>query len=77
MSDNMEPKKDNIPATVDRIIELLNEAHSTVSRMKPEPTEEGKAPEEHGLEAATVRARDNATHLNRRLVEIADAVGPL
>jgi len=75
--EGMEPEKDNIPATVDRIIELLNEAHSTVSRIKPEPPDEEKAPEQHGLEAAVVRARDKAGHLCKRLNEVANAVGAL
>ncbi len=70
-------RKDNIPATVDRIIELLDHAHETVSRMKPEPTEEGKAPDEHGLHPACIRARDKAQHLNKRFSEIADTVGAL
>ena len=73
-------KKDNIPATVEAILDCLTEAHNIVSRMKPEPMEQGDAkatPAERSLERLVVQARDSANHLNRRLSEVADSVGML
>ena len=80
VTEGMEPKKENIPAMVDAILDCLAESHNIVSRMKPAPieAEEDKSPPEPiGLERQVIRARDSAARLNRRLIEIADSVGRL
>jgi len=77
VTEGVETRPDNIPATVDRINELLDQAHATVSRIRPKPAESGEVPEASGLEASVIRARDKALDLSQRLVEIADAVGTL
>ena len=74
-----ERRPDNIPATVNTINELLAEAHAAVSKMAPEPTEAevDKAPEEEGLEAALLKARDSMQHLCTRLNGLVRRVGRL
>ncbi len=80
MLEGMEPKKDNIPAMVDAILDCLAEAHNIISRIQPEAIEivEDKSPPEPiGLERQVVRARDSAARLNRRLTGVAKSVGRL
>ncbi len=78
MPEGMEPKKDNIPATVNTINDLLAEAHASVSKMAPEPVEGAeKAPEQEGLEAAVLKARDSIQHLCARLNGLVGRVGRL
>ena len=77
MDTDAKTEKDNIPNKVDRIIEMLDQAHATTSRMKPEPPTEGVESDTQGLEAACRKALDRAQSLARRLDEIADTVGAL
>ncbi len=80
MPEGMEPNKENIPATVDAILDCLTEAHNIISRIQPEavaPGEDAKPPEPLGLERQVVRARDSAARLNRRLTGVAESIGRL